>query len=81
MQTQPGIDEYGNEVPVVNYFLNKRIVITGASSGIGKGLTFFYLNQGAYVVMVGKDEIELKNIAQQFPSQATVIVANIKDDF
>ena len=31
--------------------------------------------------MVGKDEVELKNIAQQFPSQATVIVANIKDDF
>ena len=39
-----------------NYFLGKRIVITGASSGLGTALCFWYLNQGANVILVGKDE-------------------------
>jgi len=43
-----------------NYFLLKRIVITGASSGIGQALCFWYLNQGAIVFLVGKDENALK---------------------
>ena len=47
----------------VNYFMHKRIVITGASSGIGQALSFWYLNQGAYVILVGKDEKALKNCA------------------
>ena len=50
------------------YFVDKRIVITGASSGIGNALSFWYLNQGAHVVLVGRDEETLKNIAQQYPS-------------
>ena len=65
----------------VNYFMHKRIVITGASSGIGQALSFWYLNQGAYVILVGKDEKALKNCASQFPNQATVVVTNITDDY
>lgn len=64
-----------------NYFLDKRIVITGASSGIGQALCFWYLNQGATVILVGKDENVLKQIAQQYPTQATVVVTNITDDY
>ena len=45
------------------YFLGKRAVITGASSGIGNALAYWYLNAGAYVVLVGKDEEILKNMA------------------
>ena len=41
-------------------FLLKRIVITGASSGIGQALSYWYLNQGAIVFLVGKDENTLK---------------------
>lgn len=65
----------------VNYFMHKRIVITGASSGIGQALSFWYLNQGAHVILVGKDEKALKNCASQFPNQATVVVTNITDDY
>ena len=65
----------------VNYFMHKRIVITGASSGVGQALSYWYLNQGAYVILVGKDEKSLKNCASQFPNQATVCVANITDDY
>jgi NADP-dependent 3-hydroxy acid dehydrogenase YdfG len=45
------------------YFLDKRIVITGASSGIGQAVAFWYLNNGANVILVGKDEVTLKRTA------------------
>lgn len=51
-----------------NYFLNKRIVVTGASSGIGQAISYWYLNQGATVILVGKDEVTLKSIASQYPT-------------
>lgn len=51
-----------------SYFIGKRVVITGASSGVGNALAFWYLNQGAHVVLVGNDEDTLKKLAQQYPS-------------
>jgi NADP-dependent 3-hydroxy acid dehydrogenase YdfG len=43
-------------------------------------MSYFYLNNGAHVVLVGKDEEELKMIASEFPTQATVVVTNVTDD-
>jgi len=63
------------------YFVNKRIVVIGASSGVGEALSYWYLNHGAMVVMVGKDEEKLKVIGKQYPHQATCVVANITDDY
>ena len=37
-----------------NEFLNKKIIITGASSGIGSAVATYFLNSGAIVVLVGK---------------------------
>ena len=37
------------------YFINKRVLITGASSGIGASLSYWYLNNGAKVALVGRD--------------------------
>jgi NADP-dependent 3-hydroxy acid dehydrogenase YdfG len=72
-----------NEVNLVpTYFLKKRIVITGASSGIGQALSYWYLNQGAFVILVARDEQELRKMALPYPKQATVVVTeNISDDF
>lgn len=64
-----------------NYFLGKRIVITGASSGIGTALSYWYLNQGAVVILVGRDEEGLKAIASKFPMQACAVITNITDDY
>jgi short-subunit dehydrogenase len=58
-KSQP--QQQSNTVP--NYFLNKRVVITGASSGIGQALAYWYLNNGAIVILVAKDEEALKLIA------------------
>lgn len=38
------------------YFLNKRVVITGASSGIGRALAYWYLNSGSKVALVSKSD-------------------------
>ena len=51
-----------------SFFIGKRVVITGASSGVGNALSYWYLNHGAHVVLVGNDEDLLKKVAQQYPS-------------
>ena len=43
-------------------FLNKRIVITGASSGIGLSTAIYFLNCGAKVIMAGRDIETMKKI-------------------
>ena len=63
------------------YFIGKRVLITGAASGIGQALSYWYLNQGATVILVSKDEETLKNMASKFPTQATVVVTQITEDY
>ena len=50
------------------YFFKKCVLITGASSGIGRTLAYWYLNNGAKVALVGRDIKELQNIGKSFPS-------------
>ena len=43
-------------------FLNKKIIVTGASSGIGLSTALYFLNCGAQVIMAGRDVKTMKNI-------------------
>ena len=52
-------------------FLNKKILITGASSGIGKSVATHFLNSRAKVVLVGKDTESLKTLSKNFPKNLT----------
>ena len=61
-------------------FLNKRILITGASSGIGQACTMFFLNSGAKVALCGRDIETLKKIGKKFPNQASAIHIDLSDD-
>jgi NADP-dependent 3-hydroxy acid dehydrogenase YdfG len=54
-------------VKLPSFFLNKIVLITGASSGIGRTLSYWYLNNGAKVALVSRDAEELNNIGKQFP--------------
>ena len=47
-------------------FLNKKIVITGASSGIGLSASIYFLNCGAKVIMAGKDLNTMYQLCQKF---------------
>jgi NAD(P)-dependent dehydrogenase (short-subunit alcohol dehydrogenase family) len=58
-----------------NEFLNKRILITGASSGIGYACAIYFLNCGAKVILCGRDLETLIKIGEKYPNQ--VIVVNI----
>ena len=46
-------------------FLNKRVVITGASSGIGLSTAIYFLNCGAKVIMAGRDTETMKKICTE----------------
>lgn len=61
-------------------FLNKKVVITGASSGIGQACAMYFLNNGAKVVLCGRDLETLKKIGSKFPNQAYAINIDLSDD-
>ena len=60
--------------------MHKVVVVTGASSGVGRALAYWYLNNGARVAVIGRDIRELDQIAQQYPSQALAIQAELTTD-
>lgn len=62
------------------YFLNKVVVITGASSGIGRTLAYWYLNNGSRVAVVGRDVVELDKIGKQYPAQCIAIQCDLAVD-
>ena len=62
------------------FFLHKVIILTGASSGVGRSLAHWYLNNGARVALIGRDIIELDQIAKKYPSQAFAIQAELTFD-
>ena len=47
---------------------NQVVIITGASSGIGKALAYEYGNQGAIVVITGRNEANLQATAAELNS-------------
>eukprot|EP00347_Sterkiella_histriomuscorum_P006737 403351625 len=62
------------------YFADKKVLITGASSGVGMALAYWYLNNGAQVALVGRDIETLSKIGEQFPSQSLVIQCDLGID-
>ena len=63
-----------------NEFYLKKIVITGASSGIGACCANYFLNCGAQVVLVGRDIQNMKSTSKKFPQNSTVIKCDLIDD-
>ena len=64
-----------------NEFLNKKIIITGASSGIGLSASLFFLNCGAKVIMGGRDIETMKKICQENKFfNAIIMKLELKED-
>ena len=64
-----------------NEFLNKKIIVTGASSGIGLSVALYFLNCGAQVIMAGQDTQTMKNICEENRfSNATIMKLDLSND-
>lgn len=61
-------------------FKNKRILITGGSSGIGLAGAKRLTEEGADVIITGKTESHLKNAARILGEKATVFYNNAEDE-
>ena len=64
-------------VPEPHYYAMKRVLITGATGGIGKACCIWLLNQGARIAMVGREMTDLINIGSGFPCQAICIQCDL----
>ena len=57
----------------------KRVVITGASSGIGAALARAYAAQGAALGLIARRETELKRLAAQLGGNCSVYALDVRD--
>ncbi|WP_312729195.1 SDR family NAD(P)-dependent oxidoreductase, partial [Enterococcus sp.] len=53
----------------MNDFKNKRVIVTGAASGIGKAVAEQFLAQGALVGLIDRNEKELQEFLADYDAQ------------
>jgi NAD(P)-dependent dehydrogenase (short-subunit alcohol dehydrogenase family) len=56
---------------------NKIALITGGSSGIGLAIAKLFLQEGAKIVITGRDKTKLKKVKEQFNNQILTIPVDI----
>ena len=56
-----------------------RVVISGASSGLGLALAQYYLRQGAQVAACARRAELLQSLSEQFPGQVTCYPLDVRD--
>ncbi|XP_013188326.1 uncharacterized oxidoreductase TM_0325-like [Amyelois transitella] len=64
-------------------FAGKVVIVTGASSGIGASTGILFNHSGAHVVLVGRNEKKLKNVAEKCAQRGAsplVVKADISND-
>ena len=52
---------------------NNKILITGGASGIGLGLTERFIQEGNTVIICGRREATLKDVANKLPTVITKV--------
>lgn len=61
------------EIKLLDYFKNKNVIITGASSGIGEALTIALSSQGANLVIGARSYAKLKDLKNQIAENNKII--------
>jgi len=61
----------------MNRLLNKTVVITGGNSGIGLATARRFVDEGAYVFIVGRRQAELDQAAAQIGKNVTAVKADV----
>lgn len=60
-------------------FYGKRIVVTGASSGIGRAGALRIAREGGTVIATGRDEAKLASLRDELPANALVLCNDVAD--
>ena len=63
----------------MNTFANKTVVVTGASSGIGRATTLAFAGTSAHVVAVGRDATALEGVVAEARHAGTESIAIVAD--
>ena len=75
------LNKYSLGNKLSNEFLNKKIIVTGASSGIGLTTALYFLNCGAKVILAGRDIKTMKKICEDNKFYNAIIMKlELKDD-
>ncbi|KPI95966.1 PREDICTED: uncharacterized oxidoreductase YxbG-like [Papilio xuthus] len=64
-------------------FVNKVVIVTGSSSGIGAAAALAFAKEGANVVIVGRNEEKMKNVSdkcESFGKKPLVVKADVSKD-
>jgi NAD(P)-dependent dehydrogenase (short-subunit alcohol dehydrogenase family) len=61
-------------------FMEKTILITGVSRGLGRAMTEEFIRLGHVVIGCGRSEKEIALLQKQFPAPNDFSVVNIADD-
>ncbi|QPC99564.1 SDR family NAD(P)-dependent oxidoreductase [Qipengyuania soli] len=61
-------------------FEGKTAWITGASSGIGAALAREWANRGANIILSGRDEARLAEVAADLPTETLILPFDVRDD-
>ncbi len=56
-----------------------RVIITGASSGVGTALALLYARRGAVLGLIARRKMELEKLAARLPSPALSYSADVRD--
>ena len=56
---------------------NKNILITGASSGIGKEVAIYLSEKGATVILVGRNVVRLEEVASDIGKNVYIYPCNL----
>lgn len=59
---------------------DKKVVIVGASSGIGRALSHMFSAKGAIVYLVSRTQAKLEAVKKELPSESYVLTMDMLDD-
>lgn len=66
--------------PIAGEVAGKRVVITGASRGLGSVLAHAFSGSGALVALVARTERDLKAVADTLPGSSLVLAGDVTDE-
>ncbi len=80
MPDQPGQIDIPESFARPSEVAGKRVVITGASRGLGRLLAYAFSSAGARLALVARTEKDLKAVAEDLPGPSVVLSGDVTDE-